>query len=526
MRIYEQTFARFSRRQLLNVAWKLGTAAVLHPVASSRVVAQPIFREYPFTLGVASGDPLPGGVVLWTRLAPEPLGGGGMPMSRVDVGWEVARDPAFGSIVRRGTVVARPELGHSVHVEVTGLEPDREYWYRFRAGAEVSSPGRTKTAPTEGAAVNRLRFAVCGCNHYEHGFFTVFQQIADEQFDFVFHTGDYIYENRADGGRNPSCVRQHHRDEIFTVVDYRNRYAQYKLDPALRAAHESAPFIVSWDDHEVDNDYAGDHDDRDTPPEVFLLRRAAAYQAYFESMPLRRAQFPAGPTLRLYRRLQFGDLIDLSVLDTRQHRSPQACGGGSATGCAEALDPARTILGSVQERWLFENLASAKARWTILGQQVPTYMRDFSKVNPDRQFSMDKWDGYVASRHRLYERLKETEAPNPIVLSGDVHLHYGADLKLDFTNPESETIGVELTNSSITSGGDGSEVAGNWESIRSDNPHITYHSGRRGYIDCVATQETLQTDFKIVDRVTVPGQPVRTGGSLVMEAGKPGSMRG
>ncbi len=526
MRMYDQAVARLSRRQLLNVAWKLGTAAVFYPVASSRVVAQPIFQEYPFTLGVASGDPLPDGVVLWTRLAPDPLAGGGMPMRRVDVGWEVASDRAFRSIVRQGTVVARPELGHSVHVEATGLEPDREYWYRFRAGVEVSPTGRTKTAPAAGAAVDRLRFAVCGCNHFEHGFFTAFQQIADEQFDFVFHTGDYIYESRADGGRNPSRVRQHHRDEIFTVVDYRNRYAQYKLDPALRAAHQSAPFIVSWDDHEVDNDYAGNHDERDTPPEVFLLRRAAAYQAYFESMPLRGAQFPTGPTLRLYRRLQFGNLIDLSVLDTRQYRSPQACGGGSTTGCAEALDPARTILGAEQERWLFENLGSVEARWTILGQQVPTYARDFSQANPARQFSMDKWDGYVASRQRLYERLKDTEAPNPIVLSGDVHQHYGADLKLDFTNPESETIGVELTNSSITSGGDGGEVVGNWEAIRLDNPHITYHSGRRGYIDCVATQDTLRADFKIVGRVTVPGQPVTTGGSLVMEAGKPGGLRG
>lgn len=526
MSIYDHTLARLSRRQLLNVAWKLGAAAALCPVVSSRVVAQPIFREYPFTLGVASGDPLPDGVVLWTRLAPDPLEGGGMPMSRVNVDWEIASDSAFRRILRQGTVVARPEVGHSVHVEATGLEADREYWYRFRAGAEVSSIGRTKTAPAKGAAVDRLRFAVCGCSHYEHGFFTAYQRIADEQFDFVFHTGDYIYENRADGGRNPGRVRQHHRDEIFTVVDYRNRYAQYKLDPSLRAAHQSAPFIVSWDDHEVDNDYAGDHAERDTPPEVFLLRRAAAYQAYFESMPLRRAQFPTGSTLQLYRRLQFGDLIDLSVLDTRQYRSPQACGGGSVTGCADVLDPARTILGAEQERWLFENLALAEARWTMLGQQVPTYARDFLKANPDQQFSMDKWDGYVSSRDRLYGRLKETGAPNPIVLSGDVHQHYGADLKLDFTNPESETIGVELTNSSISSGGDGSEVANNWESIRSDNPHITYHSGRRGYIDCVATQETLQADFKIVGRVTVPDQPTMTGGSLVMEAGKPGSLQG
>ncbi len=279
------------------------------------------------------------------------------------------------------------------------------------------------------------------------------------------------------------------------------------LDSALRAAHLSAPFIVTWDDHETDNDYAGDRDEHDTPPEVFLLRRAAAYQAYFESMPLRRAQWPTGASLRLFRRLRFGSPIDLSVLDTRQYRSDQACGGGSATGCAAALDPARTMLGDEQERWLFEHLATARARWTVLGQQVPTFARDHRKANPSGQFAMDKGDGYVAARQRLYARLKETKAPNPLVLSGDVHLHYGADLKVDFT-------------------GDGGDVAPNWKATRTDTPHIKYHSGRRGYIDCTATPSTLRADFKIVEKVSVPGLPVLTGGSLVMEAGKPGCVRG
>ena len=526
IRFYDRALQRLTRRELLNVAWKVGLAAVAQPMLSTRVFAQPLFRTYPFPLGVASGEPWPDSVVLWTRLAPEPLEGGGMPMANVEVGWEIARDRAFASITSKGMVVARPELGHSVRVEAGGLEPGREYFYRFRVGREVSPIGRTKTAPPLGATVDSLRFAVCGCSHLEAGYFTAFKRLAAEQFDFVFHTGDYIYEGRDDGGRNPALVRRHRGDEIYTLVDYRNRYAQYKMDPDLKAAHASAPFIVTWDDHEVDNDYAGNLDENDTPAEVFLLRRAAAYQAFFEAMPMRAATIPSGPNMRLYRRLQFGSLIDLNVLDTRQFRSKQACGVSSATGCAAALDPARTILGSAQEQWLFEQLASAKAMWTVLGQQVPTFARDNQRAAPNGRYSMDKWDGYVASRQRLYARLKETKAPNPIVLSGDVHVHYGADLKLDFENARSETVGVEFTNTSVTSGADGAEVGATWERMRGDNPHIKYHSARRGYIACTATPTTMRADFKVLDRVTVPDAPERTGGSLVVEAGRPGASVG
>jgi alkaline phosphatase D len=522
IRIYDRTLARLSRRELLNAAWKLGAAALVQPLAPRRAAAQPIFKDYPFTLGVASGDPWPASVVLWTRLAPEPLDGGGMPAVNVDVAWEVGREAAFRTIVQKGTAVARPELGHSVHVEVAGLEPGREYWYRFRAGGEISQIGRTKTAPAAGAAVDRLRFAVCGCSHYEAGYFTALRRIAEEQFDFVFHSGDYIYEGRADGGRNPAVVRQHRGAELYTVVDYRNRYAQYKMDRDLLAAHASAAFVVTPDDHEVDNDYAGDIDEHDTPPEIFLLRRAAAYQAYYETMPLRAPALPAGARMRLYRRLQFGNLIDLSVLDTRQFRSNQACTGATATGCAEADSPRRTMLGAEQEKWLFDQLGTMKATWTVLGQQVPTFARDAAAFNPQGRFSMDKWDGYTAARQRLYERLEETRAPNPIVLSGDVHVHYAADLKMDFRSETSKAIGVELTNSSITSGSDGAEVAANWEAIRGANPHIKYHSARRGYIACTATPTELQADFKVLERVTVPDAPARLGGSVIVEAGRAG----
>jgi len=522
---YERARSRLSRRELMRVAWALGTGAILQPVTSRRVLAQIQFTEYPFSLGVASGDPLPTSVILWTRLAPRPLEGGGMPMAPVEVGWELARDRLFGKVEQKGTAVAFPDLGHSVHVEVNGLEPAREYWYRFRAGQETSQVGRTKTAPAEGAPVDRLRFAVCGCSHWEQGYFTGYRRLAEEGFDFVFHTGDYIYEARVDGGQNDRRVRQHLGSALHTIVDYRNRFAQYKTDEDLKAAHRSAPFVMSWDDHEVANDYAGDIVDGGTPPELFVLRRAAAYQAYYEHMPLRASAFPSGSHMRIYRRLHFGDLIDFSVLDTRQWRSDQACGGGNKTGCAEAFDPGRTMLGAEQERWLFDNLATARARWTVIGQQVYSFARDMARANPSGRYAMDKWDGYVAARSRLYARLKETKAPNPVVLSGDVHLHFGADLKADFANSRSETVGVEFTNTSLSADGDGADVAANWDAIKNDNPHITYHSGRRGYIACTATPATMQADFKVLDTVIVRDGTVRTGGSLVVEAGRPGAVR-
>lgn len=518
---YERALAGLSRRQLLNAAWKLGALAVAQPIAGSRVNAQVSFTSNPFSFGVASGDPLPDGVVLWTRLAPEPLvRGGGMPRSKVDVAWEVSPDDTFRRIVTSGVAAARPEIGHSVHVEVGGLQPERDYWYRFTAGGAASETGRTRTAPAAGATVDRLRFAVCGCAHYEHGYFTAYRRIAEEGFDFVFHTGDYIYETKAEdgGGR----VRRHADGELFSLDDYRLRYAQYKVDADLRAAHAAAPFILTHDDHEVVNDYAGDAAPDDTPREVFLLRRAAAFQAYYEMLPLRRDSLPSGPSARFYRRLRFGNLVDLHALDTRQYRSDQPCGGGLKPRCQESLREDRSMLGPAQERWLFDNLASARARWTVIGQQVPTVQQDRKAINPEARFAMDKWDGYVAARRRLYRRLVETRAPNPIVLSGDVHVHQAANLKLDYDNAKSPVIGVELTNTSISSGLDGSDVSENWPKLQSINPHLTYYANRRGYIACTATQQALTADFKILDRVSVAGAPSKIGASIVVQAGRPG----
>ena len=520
-RFYDRAVERLSRRELLRLAAWLGAAAVTQPLSGTRLLAQPIFRDFPFTLGVASGDPLPDGVVLWTRLAPEPLTGGGMPNARIEVQWEIATDERFtDTVVQSGRAMARPELGHAVHVEVSGLQPARDYFYRFMVGDETSHTGRTRTAPAAGAGVDQLRFAVCGCQHFEEGLFTAHRHIADQAFDFIVHTGDYIYEFRR-GGRNLDKVRRHETIEPYTVADYRNRYAQYKSDPNLIAAHLSAPFIVMWDDHEVEDNYASTFDSSDTPPDIFLLRRAAAYQAFYEAMPLRLSAFPTGSALQLYRRLQFGTLLDLSVLDTRQFRSNQACGDGIVPLCDAAKDPARTVLGAAQERWLFDNLASASARWTMVAEQVHTFRRDMSRALP-AGFHMDKWDGYPEARARLYRRLEEARTPNPIVISGDAHSHYAADLKLDFDDERSPVIAAEFTNTSVSSNGDGSDLPPQWDRIAPLNPHIRYASNRRGYIACTATPALFQADFQVIDTVTVPGAPVTTGATRVVEAGRPG----
>jgi alkaline phosphatase D len=519
---FDRDVARFDldRRQLLKTAAGLGLLALTPLGLSTPVWSKPVFARYPFSLGVASGDPSAGGAVIWTRLAPEPLEGGGMPMKAVEVGWEVAADERMRQVVKKGSAIAAPELGHSVHVELDGLEPGREYWYRFIAGDEASQVGRLKTAPSVGAPVDRINFALCGCQHYETGYFTAYQHLAGERPDFVFHSGDYIYESRADGAARAGRVRQHNGDEIYTLVDYRNRYALYKSDPDLMAAHIAAPFIVTWDDHEVDNNWTGERDQDGTDPALFLLRRAAAFQAWYENMPVRRTQMPRGPDLRLYRSLSFGNLIDFHALDTRQYRSDQVCGDRTLVGCEEAKDPARTVLGSGQERWLDEQLARSRATWTVLGQQVPIYMIDLDGRTKDRSLIMDKWDGYQSARDRLNISLKGHGLRNAVALSGDMHHHCAAELKESYDDPASATLGVEFTNTSISSNGDGSEVAEAWEGMKADNPHIKYHSARRGYVSFEVTPTRWNARFMVLDKVTEPGHPARVGGNFVVEAGK------
>jgi alkaline phosphatase D len=263
-----------TRRNFLLRSAALSAALAL---PSQRIIAQPRFAQNPFSLGVASGYPQPDAVVLWTRLAPDPLNGGGMPEAPVAVRWEIAADARFSRIVDRGEVIAAPQFAHAVHVSARGLEPSRWYWYRFMAGDAVSTTGRTRTAPAADDARGRLAFAIASCQHYEHGQYAAYRDMAQQSLDLVIHAGDYIYEGSWGRGK----VREHHNTEPYTLADYRNRYAQYKLDPHLQAAHAACPWLVTWDDHEVDNDYARDRSQDMDPVEVFLARRAAAYQAYY-----------------------------------------------------------------------------------------------------------------------------------------------------------------------------------------------------------------------------------------------------
>lgn len=380
-----------------------------------RAMAAPRFRDYPFKLGVASGDPRPDGVVLWTRLAPNPLaesGRGGVPRQNIAVRWEVATDEGFRRIVRQGSEVARPELGHSVHAEVRGLAPKRPYFYRFKAGSETSPVGRTKTTPPFGAYTAKLSFAFASCQQYEHGYFGAFRRLAQEDLDLVVHLGDYIYEYgpneyRAAGGN----VRVHNSGEITTLAAYRNRHAQYRGDRDLQRAHAAHPWVVTWDDHEVENNYADEIPEQGQSPEAFLQRRANAYQAYYEHVPLRRSSVPRGPDMRLYRRLAYGNLAEFNVLDTRQYRDDQANGDGIKAPSAESEDPNRTLTGDRQERWLLDGLADLGARWNVLAQQVFFAQRDFQN-GAGQRFSMDSWDGYPASRER--PRLhRPPEGPEP-----------------------------------------------------------------------------------------------------------------
>ena len=510
----------------------LGSGALTGLAVASqwrRVIAQPKFSDNPFKLGVASGDPLPDSVVLWTRLAPEPVNGGGIPSQPVPVQWQIARDENMNQVVQRGEAMAEPELGHSVHVEVGGLEPDRWYWYQFKAGSEVSPVGRTRSAPPPGAPIDRFRFAVASCQMYEHGYFTAYKHMAEEDLDLVIHLGDYIYEYgpreyEVDSG----TVRLHEGPEIISLEDYRNRHALYKTDEDLQAAHASFPWLVTWDDHEFENDYADEIPEegsqQEGQPEAFLQRRAAAYQAYWEHMPMRPSRRPRGPDMPLYRRFTFGDLAEFNVVDTRQYRSNQPCGDGLKPYCDQALSPEQTIMGAEQERWLLEGLDRSQSIWNIIAQQVLLAQLDL-EPGSEAAFLMDKWDGYVAERDRLLNFIQERQPSNPVVLTGDIHSNWVANLKADFDNPDSPTLGTEFVVTSISANGDGSDTREETEGILADNPHIKFFNGQRGYVRCDLNRDRWQSTYRIVPFVSERGAPIRTVAQFVVENGRPGAQQ-
>lgn len=508
------------RREFWQTSLAFTGAALLWPTDGWAKNDALRFAADPFSLGIASGDPWPNSVVLWTRLAPVPLHGGGMPAHPVPVRWEVATDERMQNVVAKGRALARPELGHSVHVEVQGLQPARWYWYRFLLDTAASPIGRTRTTPLVSANNAQLNFAFASCQHYETGYYTAYQHLAADDLDLVVHLGDYIYE----GGPGKDRPRQHNSNEIKTIADYRNRYALYKSDPLLQQAHANFPWAVVWDDHEVDNNYAGLIPEDKQTPEEFARRRQLAYQVYYEHMPLRHTVLRAGHKVEIYRRLAFGNLATMYLLDTRQYRSNQPCDDGSKPACPESLDPRQTILGEAQERWLQQGLRQSRARWNILAQQVMIGALD-SKAGPEQAFPMDQWNGYHVARKRLLDFLHTNNSANPIVLTGDIHSNWVNDLKPEFYREDSPVVATEFVGTSITSGGDGTDVRPTTATMLAENPHIKFFNGQRGYVRCAVTPERWQTDYRVVAEVSKPAAAVTTRASFVVESGKPGAQR-
>ena len=523
------------------LAWTRTLGAT--PVASP--VATPVLDADPFSLGVASGDPLPDGVVLWTRLAPLPFADdGGMGSAPVEVHWEVAADEGMTRIVQNGTATAEAAWGHSVHVEVSGLEPARWYWYRFRAGDAESPVGRTRTAPAANATAGTFRFAFASCQRWDQGLYTAYRDMAAQAVDLVVHLGDYIYEMRM-SGRKPLREGEYPfvaLAETHTLEQYRYRYALHKLDPHLREAHRVAPWVVTWDDHEVHNNYFGGILRDDPASKTLLERRAAAYQAYYEHQPLRATAKPQGPDLQLYRRLAFGNLVEFNVLDTRQYRWPQGrlCGDETreANGgfCPDALDPERTLLGAAQKGWLLDGFERTSARWNVLAQQVPMARID-NDADPDRQSfggaEMDKWDGYAVERDEVVSALataSQERAFSPVVITGDVHASYVWDLKTDWDDTSDASVfGTEFVGTSISSNGD--------EPLREDgafttqcgnlngNPHNHLYDNHRGHVLCELTPERWETTYRVLPTVEDPEAVAKTLTTFVVEHGRPGAQQ-
>lgn len=483
--------------------------------------AAPRFADYVFGLGVASGDPWPDGFVIWTRLAPKPLEEhAGMPRGRYPVIWEVAEDEGFTRIVRNGQELAHPELAHSLHVEVTGLQSQRPYFYRFRIdGGDASPVGMAKTAPAAGVEVQRARIAVAGCQHYQAGHYTAWRHLSrEDDLDLVFHYGDYIYE----GGpvANPPRIldtqgqpvdRTHVGGEIYSLDDYRRRYAQYKADPDLQAAHAAAAFVSSFDDHEIDNNWVDTFDQDGTDPQVFIHRRRAAMQAWYENMPIRRAQRPnARGNLTMFRRMDYGNLFRMHVLDTRSYRTDQYCEQVGQSACRIDDGTGSTILGPRQEQWL-DNGLSRSARWNLIAQQV--FIMPVVRKAPDGTITKggtDTWGGYPDARQRLIKSITDKGLTNVVVASGDAHIHAVGHVPMRDDELDGPAAAVEFLATSISSGSDGAPDNAGTIAMKAGSPHMKLVNAQRGYQLFDIRPDVWRTELKVLDKVTTPDGKLST----------------
>jgi alkaline phosphatase D len=489
------------------------TAADLPPVP-------PSLPAQMFALGVASGDPRPDSVILWTRLVNDPLAdGGGVPDQPLPVRWEVAADDSFEDVVASGDAVAEPAFAHAVHVDASGLEPDTVYWYRFSLAGLISPVGRTRSAPAGHAAPRRLRFAFVSCQDRQAGYWTAYDHLGAEDVDLVVHLGDYIYEY----GPDPAAIRPAQTPAPTDLAGYRRRIGEYRADPALQAVHAQVPWICTWDDHEVRNNYANGVPDQADEASLssgqFLDRRAAAYQAYYEHMPV-RVDPPDGPDMRLYRTLAWGRLARFYVLDGRQYRSDQACHDPGDVGvmCPDVDDDDRTMLGAEQEAWLGRRLAESRATWNVLAQQT-IVSRVSIPVGSSTAGNLDQWDGYAAARRRLVDQLRDVD--NPIVITGDIHASGVGIVNEDPDDLTSAPLVPELVGTSISSDIP-VDLVSVFEAAFAASPAIQYMEARkRGYVMCDVTEDEWRADFRYVSTTLAPQAEVETGATWVVTAGDP-----
>jgi alkaline phosphatase D len=528
-----------SRRAVLQggVAGAAALALGALTTAQAEATVAEAARDGVFGFGVASGDPTATEVLLWTRVTPNRSatpGSGRGPSSRVE--WEVAADEGFRRVVRRGSLRTDAARDHTVKVVVGGLTPYTRYWYRFTSCGQTSPVGRTQTSPDEPGRTHALRLAFVSCSNWTGGFFTAYRGLAArDDLDAVLHLGDYVYEyGNAEDRYGPASLagtRDHEpATETVTLADYRLRHALYKTDPDLQSAHRRHPWITIFDDHEVTNDTwaagAENHETQDDPdtsytgpgaaPGVraegdFLVRRAAAYQAYLEWMPIREPGWQPAPHqgTQFFRRFSFGDLADLSVIETRQNRSQQVPATIAGQVNPALADPARHLPEPEQLQWLTDGLTGSGKRWHLIGNQT-VLARLFAVpragVLGGQIYNADQWDGYQADQAALLAAMGRA-GTDPVVLTGDIHSSWANDLP---PVPDAvrylvarSSVGVEFVCPSVTSNGfkeslGGSAVAAEaaTAAFRTANPWIRYLEGiGHGFAVLDVTPDRVQTDF-------------------------------
>ncbi|HEX4982072.1 MAG TPA: alkaline phosphatase D family protein [Ilumatobacteraceae bacterium] len=498
--------------------------------AAATTTTVPVVTSDPFTLGVASGDPLADAVVLWTRLLPaDPL-----PAVDVEVEWDVATDAELTDVVATGSAVAVAALGHSVHIDVTGLEPETVYHYRFRVAGFETPAARTRTFAAPGTTPGRFRFAFSSCQNWEQGYYAAYRDVVEQgDLDAFVFLGDYIYENASGTPVDPRARTTGQDFECRTVEEYRERYALYKRDPLLQAAHALVPWIITWDDHEVDNNYAGGNGEVDEP-DAFLARRAAGYQVWYEHMPV-RLDPPSGPDYDIYRSFAHGDLVRFHVLDTRQHRADQQQRAPFVEALGDAVQvrdevlaasAEQTMLGADQLEWLLDGVAASTAIWDVIAQQVFMFGGNAVFGADPPVIVVDTWDGYDGERRTVLDGAGAT-ADNLVVLTGDFHSAVVADLRVDPFDLSLPVVGTELMASSISSAFFDADptVASLVDTALASNPQIKWFDSRRGYTVCEVTPDRWLVTYRAVADGLEEASSVEPASTWEVVAGTPGAVQ-